>query len=140
MPQPGRIVGIDVAKAKVDACIRSLSAWLSQPSTPQGQAEMIAWLRENGVALAVMEASGGYERDWAQALRQAGIAVGMPMSRSLPTLAPPSGGSYPMRPLREWSTFPNSAATLRAGARRWSAHSPRARSQGTRVWPLNVAA
>ena len=26
-------------------------------------------------ALAVLEASGGYERDWAEALRQAGIAV-----------------------------------------------------------------
>ena len=26
-----------------------------------------------------------------------------------------------------------------AGARHWSAHSPRARSQGTRVWPLTVA-
>jgi transposase len=75
MPQQGRIVGIDVAKAKVDACIHSLRAWLSQPSTPQGQAAMIAWLRANGVALAVMEASGGYERGWAEVLRGAGIAV-----------------------------------------------------------------
>jgi len=75
MPRQGRIVGIDVSKLKVEACIRTLRAWLSQPSTPAGQGQMIAWRRENAVGLAVMEASGGYERDWAQALRDAGIAV-----------------------------------------------------------------
>jgi transposase len=36
---------------------------------------LIAWLRESRVGLAVMEASGGYERGWAEALRKAGIAV-----------------------------------------------------------------
>lgn len=75
MPQERRIVGIDVSKLKVDACIRSLSARMSQPSTARGRAALIAWLRENGVGLAVMEASGGYERDWAESLREAGIAV-----------------------------------------------------------------
>ena len=73
MPQQGRIVGIDVAKSKVDACIRSLPARLSTPSTPAGERELIAWLRENGVGL--MEASGGYECGWVTALRKAGIAV-----------------------------------------------------------------
>jgi transposase len=48
---------------------------LSRPSTPDGQAELVAWLRANGVGTAVMEASGGYERRWAEALRAAGIAV-----------------------------------------------------------------
>jgi transposase len=75
MPQQSRIVGIDVSKRKVDACIRSLAARLSQPSTPQGERELVAWLRANGVGLAVMEASGGYERGWAEAMRKAGIAV-----------------------------------------------------------------
>lgn len=75
MPQQGRIVGIDVSKLRVDACIRSLRQWLSEPSTPTGEAELIAWLRENGVELAMMEASGGYERPWAEALRKAGIGV-----------------------------------------------------------------
>jgi transposase len=75
MAQPDRIVGIDVAKLKVDACIRSLQRGLSTPSTPAGEQELIAWLRENGVGLAVMEAGGGYERRWAEALRKAGIAV-----------------------------------------------------------------
>jgi transposase len=75
MAQPGRIVGIDIAKLKADACIRSLQLRLSQPSTLQGHQEMIAWLRRNEVGLAVMEASGGYERSWAEALREADIAV-----------------------------------------------------------------
>jgi transposase len=75
MPQQDRIVGIDVGKQKVEACIRAVGSRLSKPSTPQGQQEMIAWLRENAVGLAVMEASGGYERGWAEALRGAGIAV-----------------------------------------------------------------
>jgi len=75
MPQQGRIVGIDVSKLKAEACIRSLQLRLSQPSTPAGEQELIAWLSDNRVGLAVMEASGGYERGWAQALRKAGIAV-----------------------------------------------------------------
>ena len=75
MPHQGRLVGIDVSKLKVDACICSLQQRLSRASTPQGQQEMIAWLRQNQVGLAVMEARGGYERGWAMALREAGIAV-----------------------------------------------------------------
>ena len=67
--------GIDVSKSKVDACIRALRQQLSQSITQQGEAALIAWLRENGVGQAVMEASGGHERGWAEALRQAGIAV-----------------------------------------------------------------
>jgi transposase len=36
---------------------------------------MVAWLRKHKVNKAVMEASGGYERDWAKLLRQAGLEV-----------------------------------------------------------------
>lgn len=75
MPQENRIVGIDIGKAKADACIRSLRQRSTQPSTPQGQGAMIAWLRANAVGTAVMEASGGYEQPWAAALRRAGILV-----------------------------------------------------------------
>ena len=75
MPHQGRIVGIDVSKLNTEACIRSLQLSLSKPSTPEGEQELIGWLRENAVGLAVMEASGGYERSWAKALREAGIAV-----------------------------------------------------------------
>src|ERR1700744_2194816 len=51
------VVGIDVAKDKVDVCIRSLD------------------LRRTFASKAVMEASGGYEREWAKALRKAKIEV-----------------------------------------------------------------
>jgi transposase len=69
------VVGIDVAKDKVDACIRSLSLRQTCPSTVQGRRQLVGWLRKHEVNKAVMEASGGYERDWAKMLRQAGIAV-----------------------------------------------------------------
>ena len=67
------VVGIDVAKDKVDACIRSLSQRQTFPSGAEGRRKLIAWLRKHKVGRAAMEASGGYERDWAKALREAGI-------------------------------------------------------------------
>jgi transposase len=69
------VVGIDVAKDKVDAHIRSLSSGRMFPSTAEGRRQLTSWLRRHKVGKAVMEASGGYERDWAKALRGAGIEV-----------------------------------------------------------------
>src|SRR6266511_2015110 len=69
------VVGIDVAKDKVDACIRTLSQRQTFPSTAEGQRALIRWLRKHKVGKAVMEASGGYEREWVKALRNAKIEV-----------------------------------------------------------------
>ena len=69
------VVGIDVAKDKVDACIRSLAQRQTFPSTAAGRRALIRWLRKYKVGKAAMEASGGYERDWAKALREAGLEV-----------------------------------------------------------------
>ncbi|HTO63309.1 MAG TPA: IS110 family transposase [Bradyrhizobium sp.] len=69
------VVGIDVAKDKVDTCIRSLSQRRTLANTPQGHRALLTWLRKHKVTQAVMEASGGYERSWAKTLREAGIAV-----------------------------------------------------------------
>ncbi len=69
----GVVVGIDVAKDKEDACIRAVSQRQTFPSTAEGRRGLIRWLRKYKVAKAVMEASGGYEREWAKALRQADI-------------------------------------------------------------------
>ena len=71
----GVVVGIDVAKDKVDACIRKFALRQVFPNTVQGHRKLMAWLRKHKVNKAVMEASGGYERAWAKALRQAGIEV-----------------------------------------------------------------
>jgi transposase len=69
------VAGIDVAKDKVDVCIRSLSLRRTFASTAEGRRELASWLRRKKVGKAVMEASGGYEREWAKALREAGIEV-----------------------------------------------------------------
>jgi transposase len=69
------VVGIDVAKDKVDAYIRSLSLGRTFPSKAEGRRQLTSWLRRHKVSKAVMEASGGYERDWAKVLREAGLEV-----------------------------------------------------------------
>lgn len=65
------VAGIDVAKDKVDVCIRSLSQRQTFPSGPEGRRALIRWLGKYKVTKAAMEASGGYEREWAKALREA---------------------------------------------------------------------
>jgi transposase len=67
------VAGIDVAKDKVDVCIRSLSQRQTFTSSPEGRRALTRWLRKHKVSKAAMEASGGYEREWAKALRQDGI-------------------------------------------------------------------
>lgn len=69
------VVGIDVAKHKVDVCIRSPLLREMFENTAQGQRKLVARLRKHRVNKAVMEASGGYERGWARVLREAGIEV-----------------------------------------------------------------
>jgi transposase len=69
------VVGIDVAKDKVDACIRASALRQTCPSTSQGHRRLVGWLRQHQVGKAVMEASGGYERDWRKVLQGAGIEV-----------------------------------------------------------------
>ena len=69
------VVGIDVAKDKVDVCIRRFALRQVFPNTAPGHRKLVAWLRKHQVTKAVMEASGGYERAWAKVLRQASIEV-----------------------------------------------------------------
>ena len=58
MAQDDRVVvGIDVAKDKVDACIRSLSQEQTFLSTAAGQRALIRWLRKHKVGKVAMEAS-----------------------------------------------------------------------------------
>ena len=75
------VVGIDVAKDKVDACIRSLSQRQTFPSGAEGRRKLIAWLRDHG-----RQGGDGGERrlraDWAKALaRQASKADRRPQTR-----------------------------------------------------------
>jgi len=76
MAQNGLVVaGIDIAKDKADVSIRALSQRQTFPSTAEGRRQLITWLRKHKVTKAVMEASGGYERGWAKALREKDIEV-----------------------------------------------------------------
>src|SRR4051794_23133978 len=69
------VAGVDVAKDKVDACTRALGSKQMFASTEEGRREFVAWLRRHKVAKVVMEASGGYEREWAKVARTAKIDV-----------------------------------------------------------------
>ena len=75
MAQKMTIVGLDIAKGKVDAAIRSAGAEASFANNPPGRRQLLDWLNQHGVCKAVMEASGGYERSWAALLRKAGLEV-----------------------------------------------------------------
>src|SRR5256886_14943661 len=85
------VVGIDVAKDKVDACIRAFALRQVFPSAAQGHRKLIAWLRKHKVTKAVMEASGGYERDRGKVLRPAGLGVRVVDPQRGPRLAPSAG-------------------------------------------------
>jgi len=70
------VVGIDVAKAQVDVAV--LGAALDAPqfiNEAEGHSALAAALIPLGVALVVMEATGGYEAALACALQAAGLAV-----------------------------------------------------------------
>src|ERR1700758_1029617 len=69
------VVGIDVAKEKVDVCVRAFALRQTFPSTAPGHRKLVGWLRKHQVSKAVMEASGGYEREWRKVLHNAGIEV-----------------------------------------------------------------
>ena len=85
------VAGIDVAKDKVDVCVRSLSLRRTFASTAEGRRELASWLRRQKVGKAVMEASGGYEREWAKALRDAKIEVRIVDPRRVRSFAQSAG-------------------------------------------------
>jgi transposase len=76
-PEGARFAGIDVAAARLDVHFRPDGLSWSAANDPAGQAAVAARLSELGVALVVVEASGGYERPVAAeaAARRVPIAV-----------------------------------------------------------------
>src|SRR6516164_3840544 len=69
------VVGIDVSKQNLDLYVLSGQQRRTVANTAAGYGDLVSWLKSLGVRMAVMEASGGYERDVAKALRQAGFDV-----------------------------------------------------------------
>jgi transposase len=68
--------GIDVAKAHVDVAVVGAQLEAQRfDNDAGGHSEVVAQLKQCGVALVVMEATGGYEAALACALQAAGLAV-----------------------------------------------------------------
>jgi transposase len=67
--------GIDVSKATLDVALAQGEAELQAANAEAGVAELAVWLRAQGVRRVGLEASGGYERAAAEALRAAGFEV-----------------------------------------------------------------
>jgi transposase len=68
-------VGIDVSKAHLDVAARPGGAAFRVANDPAGHADLVERLRPLSPALAVVEATGGYELAAVAALRAAGIPV-----------------------------------------------------------------
>ena len=68
-------VGIDVAKDSFDVASVPAGLRLSLPNDPTGRQTLLDVLQDHAVALIVLEATGGYERQLAGELLQAGFNV-----------------------------------------------------------------
>jgi transposase len=69
------VVGIDVSKGTLDAFVLVHQQLRAVANAAAGHVELVKWLKSLGVRVAVMEASGGYERAIADVLRRAGFDV-----------------------------------------------------------------
>jgi transposase len=75
MTQIQDVVGIDVSKRNLDVYVVGARQQRRVENDAAGHGELIAWLKQLRVHGAVMEASGGYERTIAAALRKASFDV-----------------------------------------------------------------
>lgn len=77
------ICGVDVSKAKLDACIEPGGDFASFDNDAAGIAALAAFCRQRAVSLVVMEASGGYERRAFLQLWQEGLSCALINPRSV---------------------------------------------------------
>jgi transposase len=77
------ICGVDVSKARLDACIEPGAIYASFDNDPAGIDELAAVCRQHQAELVVMEATGGYERQAFLSLWEAGIPCAMTNPRSV---------------------------------------------------------
>jgi transposase len=67
--------GIDVAKAKLDIALHGCNERWQVVNAPAGFRDLVQLMRRHKVTRIGLEATGGYERDVVEYLRQAGFAV-----------------------------------------------------------------
>jgi len=77
------ICGVDISKARLDACIEPGGMFESFDNDAAGIAALAEFCRRHGAELAVMEASGGYERQAFLLLWEAGVACALTNPRSV---------------------------------------------------------
>jgi transposase len=77
------ICGVDVSKARLDACIEPGTKFESFDNDAAGTAALAAFCRRNGVDLVAMEASGGYERQPLLLLWETGLACALVNPRNV---------------------------------------------------------
>jgi transposase len=75
MAQHVRIAGIDTGKEHLDIACPGLGIGLGVTNDRTGHDALVAWCVEHGIAVAAIEASGGYERAVIAHLRGAGLVV-----------------------------------------------------------------
>ncbi len=77
------VCGVDVSKSKLDACIEPGGRLASFDNDAAGIVELAKFCREHAAELAVMEASGGYERRAFVGLWEAGVSCALTNPRSV---------------------------------------------------------
>jgi transposase len=77
------ICGVDVSKARLDACIEPGALFASFDNDAAGIAELAAFCSQHQAELVVMEASGGYERRAFLLLWEAGVPCALTNPRSV---------------------------------------------------------
>ncbi len=77
------ICGVDISKAKLDACIEPGAVFASFDNDPAGIAALAAFCRQHQASLVAMEATGGYERRAFLLLWEAGVPCAVTNARNV---------------------------------------------------------
>lgn len=85
------ICGVDVSKARLDACVMPGSMFRSFDNNAEGIAELAVFCRAHDVALVVMEATGGFERQPFLLLWEHGVPCAIANARQVRQFADSMG-------------------------------------------------
>ena len=91
MELPPAFAGVDVSKARLDVALRGSDETWSVANTPDGIEQLVQRLREGGLTLVVMEATGGFEVAAAAALAATDIPVVIANPRQVRDFAKSTG-------------------------------------------------
>ncbi len=93
------ICGVDVSKSRLDAAVSSPKAFASFANDASGIAALASFCRRHGVELAVMEATGGFERKAFLLLWEEGVASALVNPRNVRCFAEAMGAMEKTDPI-----------------------------------------